>query len=105
MVGAFPSLSMRSTLTMIGLGGFFFWIGMVRRFARRQKPRHIGRYAAWWLLPVLVFVSFELTNFVLGSTWAHPTLSALSDPVLQHYWARAAVFLGWITGFWGLVRR
>lgn len=105
VVGAFPSLSMRSTLTMIGLGGAFFWIGMARRLHRRQGVRRIGRYAAWWLLPVVVFASFELTNFAMGSTWAHPTLSALSDPVLQHYWVRSAVFLGWITGFWGLIRR
>lgn len=95
---------MRSTLTMIGLGGALFWLGMVRRF-RRQAPGRIGRYAWWWLLPVLVFAGFELTNFALGSTWAHPTLSALSDPVLRHYWVRSAVFLGWITGFWGLIRR
>jgi hypothetical protein len=54
---------------------------------------------------VVLFTGFELVNFALGSTPAHPTLSALADPVLAHYWARSAIFLGWITTYWGLVRR
>ncbi|GAA4218434.1 hypothetical protein [Actinocatenispora rupis] len=105
LVGSFPSFSLRSTLTMIGLGGAFFWLGVSRRMVRHPVVRHIGREAVWWIVPVVMFASFELVNFALGSTPAHPTLSALADPVLQHYWARSAVFLGWITGFWALVRR
>lgn len=105
VVGAFPSFSLRSTVAMIGLGGAFVWMGASRRFVHHPTVRRVGREAVWWLLPVVVFASFELANFALGSTRAHPTLSALADPVLAHYWARSAVFLGWITAFWGLVRR
>jgi hypothetical protein len=104
-VGAFPSFSLRSTITMIGLGGAFFWLGVTRRLTRHPAVRQVARQALWWLVPVLVFATFELVSFALGSTAAHPTLSALADPVLQHYWARAAVFLGWITGYWALVKR
>jgi hypothetical protein len=105
VVGSFPSFSVRSTVTMVGLGGIFFWLGLSRRFVRHPVVRQVSRQALWWLVPVLVFAGFELTSFALGSTPAHPTLSALADPVLEHYWARSAIFLGWITAYWGLVRR
>lgn len=105
VAGAFPSFTWRSTLTMLGLGGLFFWLGVSKRVARHPVLRRVGREALWWLVPVLLFAVFELTSFALGSTPAHPTLSALADPVLDHYWARAAVFLGWISAYWGLMRR
>jgi hypothetical protein len=105
VAGSFPSFSVRSTVTMVGLGGIFFWLGVSRRFARHPVVRRVGRQALWWLVPVVMFAVFELGSFALGSTAEHPTLSSLADPVLEHYWARSAIFLGWITAYWGLLRR
>ncbi len=50
-------------------------------------------------------VVVELTNFLLGSTYAHPTLSVLADPALDHYSIRSLAYFAWLGAFWGLVRR
>ncbi|HEX6499483.1 MAG TPA: hypothetical protein VF054_10680 [Micromonosporaceae bacterium] len=102
--GFFPSFSIEANLYMIALGGVFAWLGLSGRVPRRP-PAPVGRGAAWWLVPALLLAGVELVDFLLGSTDAHPTLSLLADPVLDRYVARAAGYFGWLTVFWGLVRR
>ncbi len=104
IVAAFPSFSWRSALAVTGLGVALCWWGLTHRPQRRPEPVN-GHAALWWLLPAVLFGGVELASFVLGSTPAHPTLSALADPVLEHYWPRAAVCAGWLAAFWALVRR
>ncbi len=103
-VAAFPSFSWRSALAVIGLGTALCWWGLARGSGRCPEPVP-GRAALWWLLPTVLLGGVELASFLLGSTPAHPTLSALADPVLEHYWLRAAACAGWLAGFWALVRR
>jgi hypothetical protein len=72
---------------------------------KRAAVRRLGRGAILWALPALVIALNELVNFSFGSTSAHPTLSLLMDPVLDHYTARSAAYFAWLMAFWGLIRR
>jgi hypothetical protein len=103
--GLFPSFSLRANLLVLVTGGAMVWLGLSHRLPRREEPRRLYPLAAWWLLPALGFAAIELVDFALGSTYAHPTLSLLADPLLEHYLPRSALYFGWLAGFWGLVRR
>jgi hypothetical protein len=103
--GLFPSFSKRATFAVLLFGGLLVWLGFSGRLPRRPAPRRLPATAAWWLVPTLFLAIVELVNFLLGSTYQHPTLSVLLDPVLAQYPARAAAYFGWLTGLWSLVRR
>lgn len=103
--GLLPSFSLQANLYVLAIGGTLFWLGMSGRALRRTAPRRVDRAAAWWLLPALMLAFVELFTFIGGSTFDYPTLSLLADPVLESYLARFAVYFGWLTAFWGLVRR
>jgi hypothetical protein len=103
--GLFPSFSLRANLYVLAVGGAMVWLGLSGRAAKRPSPSRLGRGAAWWLVPALLLGLVELTEFLLGSTAAHPTLSVLMDPVLDGYLARSACYFAWLSAFWGLVRR
>jgi hypothetical protein len=103
--GLFPSFSILANLYVLLIGGTMMWLGLSGRVPKRAAPTGLARGTAWWLLPSLFLAIVELTNFVLGSSYPHPTLSLLMDPLLDGYLARAAVYFGWLSAFWGLVRR
>jgi hypothetical protein len=103
--GFFPSFSLMANLYVVVLGGVLMWFGLSGRVARTPSPRRLTRTAAWWLLPAGIFVAIELTDFVLGSTTPHPTLSVLLAGPLEGYTFRSVVYFIWLAGFWGLVRR
>jgi len=103
--GLFPSFSLSANLYVLAIGGTMLWLGLSGRLPRRPAPRRLDRAAAWWLLPALTLAGVELATFAGGSTYHSPTLSLLTDPVLESYLARAALYFGWLTAFWGLVRR
>jgi hypothetical protein len=74
-------------------------------------PPDRARGRGWLTWPVLLVVGclFELTNFALQpdpqtDSYAHPTVSAIVDPLLGWPPARAVVAAVWLAiGFW-LVR-
>jgi hypothetical protein len=106
LVGAlFPSFSIGANVLVLATGGTLFWLGFSDRLPRRGSPLRLAGRAGWWLLPALLLAFVEVTNFALGSTYAHPTLSLLADPVLEGYPARAVGYFGWLMAYWGLVRR
>jgi hypothetical protein len=107
--GRLPSFSRAATGYVLVTGAALIWLGHHhRRLAARlaySPPRSLALSAAWWLLPVLVFVPVEAVDYLLGSTHEHPTVSMLLDPVLAADLPRSAIYLGWLTAFWALVRR
>jgi hypothetical protein len=105
IAGLFPSFSLGANLLILVVGGALAWLGLSAAVPRRSAPRRLSAAALWWLLPGAVFVAVELVNYSLGSTYEHPTASALADPLLDRYQVRSAAFFGWLTAFWGLVRR
>lgn len=103
--GLFPSFSLQANLYVLAIGGTLFWLGLSARMPRRAAPRRVDRRAGWWLVPALTLAFVELFTFIGGSSYDYPTLSLLADPVLESYLTRAAIYFGWVTAFWGLVRR
>jgi hypothetical protein len=103
--GLFPSFSLAATLYVLVLGGALCWLGLSGRVPKREAPRRLSPAAAWWLLPVLAAALLELTDFLLGSTRSHPSVSGLMDPVLAGYLPRCLGYAAWLSAFWGLVRR
>ena len=103
--GRFPSFSTEANLWTLGTGGVLIWLGLSNRVPRRPAPRRLGTPAAWWALPVVVFGVFEGTTFVLAVGEDFPTFSRLADPLLEDQLVRSAAWLGWLSAFWGLVRR
>ena len=79
--------------------------------AGRGAPPHSGRSPrAWpWAVVVLVGCLLELGNFLTQpdpqtDDPAHPTLSALVDPLLDDGWVRAAAAGAWLLLGWWVVR-
>ncbi len=103
--GLFPSFSKRATFAVLLFGGLLVWLGSSGRLPKRPVPVRLTGAAGWWLVPALFLAIVELVNFLFGSTYPHPTLSVLLDPVLERYPARAAAYFAWLAGFWGLARR
>jgi hypothetical protein len=106
LVGAlFPAFSVGANVLVLAAGGSLFWLGLSARLPRRVSPRRLSPRAGWWLLPAVALAVLELVNIALGSTYDHPTLSELADPLLEGYPARAAAYFGWLAAYWVLVRR
>jgi hypothetical protein len=103
--GQLPSFSLQANLYSLGTGGALIWLGLSNRVPRRPAPAGFGPGAIWWALPIAVFAVFEAGTFMLGSTDDFPTFSRLADPMLDDELVRSAVYFGWLTAFWGLVRR
>lgn len=103
--GFLPSFSLEANLYVFAIGAVMMWLGLGQRLPRRPPPTRLPSGLTWWLVPVGVFVFFELTAFATGSRATYPTLSVLADPLLDDYLPRALVYFAWLTGFWGLVRR
>jgi hypothetical protein len=105
VAGLFPSFSLTANLLVLAVGGTMFWLGFSNRVPKRRAPGRLAPSAAWWIAPALLLACVELVNFSYGSTFAHPTLSLLADPLLNGYLLRAAAYFGWLNAFWGLARR
>jgi hypothetical protein len=103
--GQLPSFSPQANVYAVGTGGALIWLGLSNRVPRRAVPQRLGSGAVWWVLPVVIFGVFESSTFVLGSTDDFPTFSRLADPILDDRLFRSVVYFGWLSAFWGLVRR
>ncbi len=103
--GMFKSFSVTANIYVLMLGGALMWLGLSDRAAKRSGLARLGPAARWWLLPAAMFLVVEATNFALGSTYAHPTLSVLMDGLLAGYPIRTLAYFAWLGSFWGLVRR
>jgi hypothetical protein len=106
LVGAtLPSFSAAATGYVLGLTAVLAGLGLSGRLGRRPVPPRPPRAALWWLVPVLLVAVVELVDFVLGSTYPHPSVSRLLDPPLSWYPVRALAYFGWLAAFYDLARR
>jgi hypothetical protein len=104
--GLLPSFSLAANLYVLLLGGGLLGAGLSSWLPRHVAPPLVlAPGVGWWLVPIGIFVVVEAITFGLGSTHDYPTLSVLADPLLDSYLVRSVSYFGWLTAFWGLVRR
>jgi hypothetical protein len=73
---------------------------------RRAAPDTLdARAALWWLALLLVFTGWELYALFAAPAAAHPTVSALSGPLLAPHWHRTTAWVLWLAGGAWLARR
>jgi hypothetical protein len=71
-----------------------------------RSPAVSGHPYLPWLAVVVVFVVWELFNYLVhGSRSNHPTFSSITDAIDRTYLLKALMFLGWLAGAWVIVRR
>jgi hypothetical protein len=63
-----------------------------------------------WALVIVALAGWELTNLFLQpslttDSWAHPTISVLTDPFLGSRIGRSVALIAWLRVGWGLLRR
>jgi hypothetical protein len=63
-----------------------------------------------WTLVIVALSGWELTNLFLQpslttDSWAHPTISVLSDPLLGSWMGRTLFIVVWLRAGWGLLKR
>ena len=111
VVGSFIRYSWPATAAIIGLGTVVVMIGWRGPVRRRQVPGRlpIAGTAVWGLLFVagcLWELAALLKQPTLTTTsYAHPTVSTLTDPVLANAGGRSAMLAAWLAVGWYLVRR
>jgi hypothetical protein len=80
-----------------------------RARAADVAPRPLGRaYRPYlpWLGLLLVFVAWELFNYLVHGTRAnHPTFSSITDAIDRFYLLKTLMFLGWLAAALVIVRR
>ncbi|HEY7359803.1 MAG TPA: hypothetical protein VH642_03265 [Streptosporangiaceae bacterium] len=111
VIGSFSRYSWPATVPVAGLGAAVVAVGW--RAPRLARPAPARPPAAGLALWGLLFVSaclwelwslLEQPNLATGS-YAHPTISTLTDPVLSTWAGRSVVLAGWLGLGWFLVER
>jgi hypothetical protein len=111
IVGSFSRFSWPATAAVVGLGTLVILVGWQepRRPRPDSGPLPVRGVAAWGAV-LVAGGAWELWSLLqqpaLDTTsYAHPTISALTDPVLATQPGRALVLGGWLLLGWYLVRR
>jgi hypothetical protein len=109
-VGWFDRYSVVASLAVAAVGAVAIalsWHGPLR-----DEPLEAAETSGTtlWMLVVVALAGWELTNLFLQPTlstdsWAHPTLSVLTDPILASRIGRSFAMLVWLRIGWGLARR
>jgi hypothetical protein len=101
-VGAFSRYSWPTTAGVIGLGASVVVIGWGGPTRQRAIPRKFSRAGViTWSALLVAAGLWELTALlqqpnIETSSYAHPTISTLTDPLLATAPGRAIALLGWI---------
>jgi hypothetical protein len=74
--------------------------------AGSAKAARSGHPYLPWLGLLLVFVAWELFNYLVHGTRAdHPTISSITDAIDRTYLLKTLMFLGWLAGGLVIIRR
>jgi hypothetical protein len=111
VVGSFRRYSWPATASVVALGCLMIAIGWQGSLTRRQALRGVPLRRAWmWAVVLVTGGALELSSLLkqphlATDSYAHPTISALTDPVLASSPGRSAVLGGWLLTGWYLVSR
>jgi hypothetical protein len=111
VMGSFIRYSWPATAGIIGLGTIVVligWHGPVRNRPARGRLPVAGTLA--WGVVLVAGCLWELAALLLQpsittDSYAHPTISTLTDPVLATSPGRAAILAAWLALGWYLVER
>jgi hypothetical protein len=101
-VGSFTRYSWPATAGVVGLGASVVVVGWGGPTRQRQIPAKFTRIGAFiWGTLFVIACLWELTALLMQpnietSSYAHPTISTLTDPLLASAPGRAVALLGWI---------
>jgi hypothetical protein len=96
------AFSTAATLAVVAAGAVAVLAGT--RARRRAGPPATGRTAPW-LVPAGVLVAVQAVAYVQHPRDEHPTLSSLTNAVLDSHGARAVAFVAWLVAAVELARR
>ena len=111
VVGSFSRYSWPATAGIIGLGTVVVlvgWHGPLRARPADGRPPVAGTLA--WIVLLVAGCLWEL-GALLGQpsittdSYAHPTISTLTDPLLSAWPGRSVLLLAWLALGWYLVER
>jgi hypothetical protein len=111
VVGSFSRYSWPATVAVAGLGAVVVAIGWRGpRHARPAPPRPPLAGLALWGAAAVAACLWELWSLLeqpnlATSSYTHPTISTLTDPVLSTWAGRSIVLAGWLGLGWFLVER
>ena len=111
VVGSFSRYSWPATAIIIGLSTVVVLIGWHRPAQDRPDGRRLpvaGTLA--WLVVLVAGCLWELSSLLqqpslTTDSYAHPTISTLTDPLLASSPGRSVVLLAWVAFGWYLVER
>ncbi len=111
VVGSFSRYSWPATVAVIGLGAAVVLVGWQGPVRDRPVPGPLPRRGrAWWGGLLVAGGSWELSallqqpNLAVDS-YAHPTISSLTDPLLGSYPGRSLALAVWLGLGWLVIRR
>jgi hypothetical protein len=111
VVGSFSRYSWPATVPVAGLGAAVVAIGWRGpRHTRPAQPRPPTVGLALWGVLAVACCLWELWSLLeqpnlATSSYAHPTISTLTDPVLSTWAGRSIVLAAWLGLGWFLVER
>jgi hypothetical protein len=111
VVGSFLRFSWPATMAVVGLGAAVVVIGWQGPVRARPDPGPLPRLgAALWGSVLVAGGLWELWSLSRQpsldvTSWSHPTISALTDPLLASHPGRSLALGVWVLLGWYLVRR
>jgi hypothetical protein len=111
VVGSFGRYSWPATVAVIALGVAVVVTGWREPRRSRSAPAKLPRIGlALWGLVLVTGCLWELWSLLeqpslTTDSYAHPTISTLTDPVLSTWAGRSIVLAGWLGLGWFLVER
>ena len=109
--GSFTRYSWPATVAVVGVAAAAVGIGWRRSGQPRPESEKLNRTgAALWAALLVTAGLWELAALFMQpdlttTSYAHPTISALTDPLLASHPGRSAAFAIWLAVGWYLERR
>jgi hypothetical protein len=100
-----PPFSWEASLAVLAAGAAAAVAGGRRRQRRPAgRPVDVGRVVPWLAL-LAAAATLELSSYLQQPRADHPTISSLTNALLDSHPARAAAFAGWLAATVALARR